>query len=248
MAGPSSSASDPDAPKRSAAKAASNGAAADERPKDDDAPVVDGVEVKERAVPAETSGPPVGVEPHIETPEETAAQVPPPPTPEEAEERALQDEAIHRSPEELQTFLEQARNALLAEGFYSTPMQYRKKAQVFGVIKEHGHDLQIHVRAFANGVIESEVELSNRYIQHLWSPRRSAHAEITKVFEKHGVLTDTINTEFRTRTGADRDQMPRVLTKTRDVVRAGVGLAGAVGAVAIARYIQKRNVPKRERR
>lgn len=189
---------------------------------------------------------PTGTEPHIETPEETAAQVPPPETAEEAEARAEQDEAIHRSPADLQVFLEQARDALLAEGFWSTPMQYRKKGQVFGVVKDHGHDLQLHVRAFENGVIESEVELSNRYIQHLWSPRRSAHAEITTIFEKHGVMTDTINTEFRTRTGADREEMPRFFTKTTDVVKAGLGVAGAVGAVAIARYIQRRSVPKKK--
>ena len=185
--------------------------------------------------------------PHRETPEETAAQVPPPSDEEEAAARREQDDAIHHSPEELQEFLEQARDALLAEGFRSTPMQYRKKSQVFGVIKEHGHELQIHVRAFANGVIESEVELSNRYIQHLWSPRRSAHEEIRRVFEKHGVMTETINTEFRTRTGADRDQMPRVLTRTTDVVKGAVGLAGAVGAVAIARFIQRRSAPPKRR-
>jgi hypothetical protein len=138
-------------------------------------------------------------------------------------------------------FLERARQALLAEGFHETPLQYRKKNQVFGVVKQHGDRLQLHVRAFRNGVIESEVELSNLYLQHLWSPRRSAHAEIARIFEKHGVDTATINTEFRTRTGSTRDRLPRMLTPTRQLVQAGMGLAGAVGAVAIARYLQPRN-------
>lgn len=163
---------------------------------------------------------------------------------EQASAKAEQDAAIEATGGEAHDFLAQARSALLAEGFASTPMQYRKKGQVFGLVKEHGHELQLHARGFANGVIESEVELSNRYIQHLWSPRRSAHAEIETIFKKHNVATDTINTEFRTRTGADRDQLPKLLTRTSDVVKAGMGVAGAVGAVAIARFIQRSSEDK----
>jgi hypothetical protein len=138
-----------------------------------------------------------------------------------------------------QVFLERARQALVEEGFRSTPMQYRKKDQVFGLVKDHGDRLQIHVRAFRNGVLESEVELSNRYIEHLWSPRRSAHNEIARILEKHGLDTRTVNTEFRTRTGADRDKLPRIVTPTRQLVKGAVGVAGAVGAVAFARYLQR---------
>lgn len=138
-----------------------------------------------------------------------------------------------------QVFLERARQALVAEGFRSTPMQYRKKDQVFGLVKDHGDRLQLHVRAFRSGVIESEVELSNRYIEHLWSPRRSAHNEITRILEKHGLDTATINTEFRTRTGAERERLPRIVTPTRPLVRGAMGIAGAVGAVAVARYLQR---------
>jgi hypothetical protein len=138
-------------------------------------------------------------------------------------------------------FLENARTALLAEGFRETPLQYRKKNQVYGLVKKHGDNLQLHVRAFRNGVIESEVELSNDYVQHLWSPRRSAHAEIARIFEKHNVDTSTINTQFKTRTGATRDRLPRFLTPTRQLVRGAMGVAGAMGAVALARYLQRRN-------
>ncbi len=138
-----------------------------------------------------------------------------------------------------QVFLERARQALLKEGFRSTSMQYRKKEQVFGLVKDHGDRLQLHVRAFRNGVIESEVELSNRYIEHLWSPRRSAHNEITQILEKHGLDTATINTEFRTRTGAERERLPRIVTPTRPLVKGAMGVAGAVGAVALARYLQR---------
>lgn len=146
---------------------------------------------------------------------------------------------VDRTPGEVVEFLERARTALKAEGFIETPFQYRKKSQVFGLIKDHGHDLQLHVRAFADGVIESEVELSNRYVEHLVSPRRSAHAEIKAVFEKHGLETETINEEFQTRTGSTRTRMPRTRTKTTDLMK-GIGVAGALGAVAIARFVQKR--------
>lgn len=147
-----------------------------------------------------------------------------------------------------QVFLEQARQALLAEGFRSTPMQYRKRDQVFGLVKPHGDRLQIHVRAFRSGVIESEVELSNRYIEHLWSPRRSAHAEIARILEKHGLDTKTINTEFRTRTGSERDRLPRIVTPTSGVVKGAMGIAGAVGAVAVARYLQRFSTRARPKR
>lgn len=136
-------------------------------------------------------------------------------------------------------FLRQAYDALVAEGFKGTPFQYRKKGQAFGVVKDHGHELQLHVRAFTNGVIESEVELSNRYLEHLVSPRRSSHAEIKAIFEKHGVPTQTINEDFRTRTGAERMRMPTTRTKTSDLIKAGLGVAGAVGAVAVARFVRK---------
>ncbi|MBW3582005.1 MAG: hypothetical protein KY455_02805 [Euryarchaeota archaeon] len=145
-----------------------------------------------------------------------------------------------RSPAEVAEFLERAKQALKAEGFIETPFQYRKKRQVFGLIKDHGHDLQLHVRAFADGIIESEVELSNRYVEHLVSPRRSAHAEIKAVFEKHGIETETINEEFQTRTGSTKTRMPRTRTKTTDLVKGGIGLAGALGAVAVARFVQRR--------
>ncbi len=142
-------------------------------------------------------------------------------------------------PEATKAFLEAAYAALVAEGFKGTPFQYRKKGQAFGVIKDHGHELQLHVRAFTNGVIESEVELSNRYVEHLVSPRRSCHAEIKAIFEKHGVATETINEEFRTRTGADRNKMPVTRTKTSDLVKGAVGVAGAIGAVAFARFVRR---------
>lgn len=136
-------------------------------------------------------------------------------------------------------FLQRAREALLAEGFKDTPMQYRKRDQVFGLVKDHGDRLQLHVRAFRSGIIESEVELSNRYVEHLWSPRRSAHKEIAQVFEKHGLHTETINTEFRTRTGSERQNLPRIVTPTRQLFRGAMGVAGAMGAMAFMRYIQR---------
>lgn len=136
-------------------------------------------------------------------------------------------------------FLARARAALLAEGFKDTPMQYRKKDQVFGLVKDHGDRLQLHVRAFRNGLIESEVELSNRYVEHLWSPRRSAHSEIAQVFEKHGLQTSTINTEFQTRTGSQKQNLPRIVTPTRQLFRGAMGVAGAMGAMAFMRYIQR---------
>ncbi len=147
---------------------------------------------------------------------------------------------VERTPDETVSFLERARKALLAEGFVMTPMQYRKKGQMFGLVKEHGHNLQLHVRAFQNGVIESEVELSRHFVQHLWSPRRSAHTEIEQIFAKHGVETDTINTEFKTRTGSELDRLPKMLLRTSDLVKGAMGFASAVGAVAIARYVQSR--------
>lgn len=165
-----------------------------------------------------------------------------------ADAAVAEEGSVAMGPDEIAAFLAKAKEALLAEGFYETPFQYRKKGQVFGVVKDHGHDLQLHVRAFDTGVIESEVELSNRYVEHLVSPRRSAHAEIKAIFEKHGLETETINEEFQTRTGAFRERMPRTRTKTSDLVKAGLGMAGAIGAVAVARFVQRGGSRKRSRR
>ena len=78
-----------------------------------------------------------------------------------------------------------AKTVLLAEGFKRDLKQFRKPGQTWGLIRQEPDDMQIHVRAFTDGRLESEVELSNKFVQHLWSHRRNAHEEVSESIAVH---------------------------------------------------------------
>lgn len=138
------------------------------------------------------------------------------------------------------TYLAKVRAALIAEGFRSTPFQWRHRGHAFGLVKEYGPDKQIHVRVYDNGVIDAEVEIHRRYVQHLYSPRPSAHRLIQKIFAKHGIPTHLVNEHYLPRAGAQRRIYPKGRTKVSHVVGGAAGFVGSVVAVSMARLVLRR--------
>ena len=88
--------------------------------------------------------------------------------------------------------------------------------------------MQIHVRAFKDGRLESEHELSNRYVQHLWSHRWGAHEAVKDILARHGMPTELVNEEFQPITGTKQGKrMPTGRTKTTHLLAVGFAALGA---------------------
>lgn len=124
---------------------------------------------------------------------------------------------------------ERVRHALSEEGFKWELWQKPERGQRFGMIRREG-EMQLHVRFYDDGVLKAERELANDYVEHLLSPRESAHDEVERLMAKHG-LADEIDVrekDFPPRhTGGS---MPETRTRWKPLVF-GVGVA-LVGAVA----------------
>jgi hypothetical protein len=140
-------------------------------------------------------------------------------------------------------WLKGCKAVLLAEGFKRDPLrQARKRDQVWGVVRQEPDDMQIHVRAFKDGRLESEVELSNRYVQHLWSHRRGAHVEVKEILTRHGMPTHLVSDTFQPLTGTKAGKkMPRGRTKTTHLIGAGLVVIGLwVGYRFLRRLVLRR--------
>lgn len=113
-------------------------------------------------------------------------------------------------------WLKGCKAVLLAEGFKRDPLrQARKPGQVWGVVRQEPDDMQIHVRAFKDGRLESEHELSNRYVQHLWSHRWGAHEAVKDILARHGMPSHQVSETFMPITGTKAGKtMPSGRTKT----------------------------------
>lgn len=135
-------------------------------------------------------------------------------------------------------YLRRIRSALEREGFRSTPFQWRHKGHAFGLIKDLG-DKQIHVRVYKDGVVDAEVEIHKRYVQHLWSPRPSAHKEVQEVFRRHGIPVQLVNEQYLPQVGAARTRFPQARTKVSHVLAGAAGTMGVIGIYA-ARLVLKR--------
>lgn len=102
--------------------------------------------------------------------------------------------------------------------------------------------MQIHVRAFKDGRLETEHELSNRYIQHLWSHRWGAHVAVKEILAKHGMPTERVSETFMPITGTKAGKkMPRGRTKAWHAYAAGAAfILVLVGWRFVRRQVLKR--------
>ncbi len=171
----------------------------------------------------------------VPLPDVTPDQIPPP-GPGEAPDTA--DDTANVALDTL-VWLKGCKAVLLAEGFKRDPLrQARKPGQVWGVVRQEPDDMQIHVRAFKDGRLESEHELSNRYVQHLWSHRWGAHEAVKDILARHGMPTKLVSETFQPITGTKKGKrMPTGRTKTTHLV--GIGLA-AIGALIAWRVAMRR--------
>lgn len=128
------------------------------------------------------------------------------------------------------TWLKTSKAALLAAGFKRDPRQVHKKGQAWGLIRQEPEDMQFHVRAFKDGRLEAEMELSNRYVQHLWSQRVNAALALMDELERAGLPSDRVVHDFAPKTGSKPGkQMP----KGRVPISLTI-LGGALGLAALA--------------
>jgi hypothetical protein len=142
-------------------------------------------------------------------------------------------------------WLRTAKAVLLAEGFRRDPLrQARKPGMVWGVVRQEPNDMQIHVRAFKDGRLETEHELSNRYVQHLWSHSWGAHAEVKQILGRHGLPTERVSETFLPITGTRPGKvMPKGRTKASHAYAAGAAmLLVFIGWRLLRRQVIKRLV------
>ncbi|MEM2282480.1 MAG: hypothetical protein QXH26_02890, partial [Candidatus Hadarchaeales archaeon] len=86
----------------------------------------------------------------------------------------------------LKEWLESVRRALLEEGFKFTEFQHVKPGQYFGLVKDLKRGLQMHVRAFRDGKLEAEIEISRFYLEHpQW--KRPAGEELSRILKRHRI-------------------------------------------------------------
>ena len=86
--------------------------------------------------------------------------------------------------------------SLFDEGFYDPWFaQVWKVKQVFGLAKELSSPFEWHVRAFKDGRLESEIEISRRYIGHQSMPARPFHGSLITILRKRKIqfeVTDAL--------------------------------------------------------
>lgn len=88
----------------------------------------------------------------------------------------------------LSDYLESVRQVLLVEGFEDTMLQIVKPGQVFGLVKRLSPEWEMHVRGFENGVLESEIEVSRDYFEHLDDRFcKDATSELVDLLERYGI-------------------------------------------------------------
>ncbi len=187
-------------------------------------------------VPSEVGIPPLDVPYDVPPPEAI-----PPAAPDEKPDRSDDTSNVDL---DILTWLKAAKAVLLGEGFKREPLrQARKPGMVWGVVRQEPDDMQIHVRAFKDGRLETEVELSNRFVQHLWSHRRSAHVEVKDILGKHRMPTQRVSETFVPITGTKPGKlMPKGRTKSNHVfVAVAIGLGLMVGRAYLKRVILKRS-------
>lgn len=85
---------------------------------------------------------------------------------------------------EIEEWLEVAKKVLVQEGFRHTLLQVVKTGQVFGLVRKVGDIWEMHVRGFDDGRLESEIEISRDYFEHLDDRfRRDATTDLKQILD-----------------------------------------------------------------
>lgn len=176
---------------------------------------------------------------HLEAPSASSGRVaksPPPAHP----PHPRPPRRVRRAHPDVQEWLHLSHAAFLKEGFQRDVKQFWKRGQIWGVIRQEPDDLQLHIRAFRDGRLEAELELSNKYVQHLWSHRRNAAPEVQEILEKHGLPTKHVHHAFVPRTGAHSTKvMPKGRTKNHHAFAMFAAAGIAVAALLLGHRSSK---------
>ncbi len=78
------------------------------------------------------------------------------------------------------------RQTLLSLGFTPTVWQWHKPGQLFGLVYDQD-PAQLHVRAFENGVIESEYEVARHYAEHHTWPSEDANGYVARILTQANI-------------------------------------------------------------
>ena len=85
-------------------------------------------------------------------------------------------------------WLEEVRGALVQEGFRNTAFQDVKRGQVFGLVGKLDNVWEMHVRGFVDGTLESEIEVSRDYLEHLNDNyRQDATPELIQILNAYHI-------------------------------------------------------------
>ena len=91
--------------------------------------------------------------------------------------------------------LKSLKRKLFDEGFYDPWfVQKWKNDQNFGLAKELNAPFEWHIRAFKDGRLESEIEVSRRYTGHQSVPAKPFHSALIKILRQHGTQFELTNT------------------------------------------------------
>lgn len=128
------------------------------------------------------------------------------------------------TPDAAEDLPEQVREALREEGFDWTIWQKPQSGVVFGMVREED-DLQTHVRYYEDDVIRAEHEICHRYLEHLISPRESAHDEVERILDEHGI--EGVEVQEKDFPDRMKGEMPSTRTPWKPLVMgAGAAIAG----------------------
>lgn len=92
-------------------------------------------------------------------------------------------------------WLQNVKEVLMQEGFSGTILQVIEPGQVFGLVRKQDEIWEMHVRGFADGRLEAEIEISRDYFEHLNDNyRRDATLELIQILKAYQVPYQTKGT------------------------------------------------------
>lgn len=137
-------------------------------------------------------------------------------------------ESLFRASEAERDRRHRVKEALSEAGFKWEPWQKPERGMVFGMIRQHEcGEMQTHVRYYKDGTVKAEHEIAHHFLEHLISPRTSAHDEVEAILETHGIDdVDVLEKDFPDRM---KGEMPSSRTPWKPVaMAAGAVLFGAI--------------------
>ena len=89
-------------------------------------------------------------------------------------------------------WLQTVKDVLIQEGFSGTILQAIEPGQVFGLVRKQDDIWEMHGRGFVDGRLESHIEISRDYFEHLSEGnRRDATPELIQILDAYQISYQT---------------------------------------------------------